>query len=61
MISLLLGHYISDGMYPGMKLNAEDDRWLQFNDEQVKETTGAAIRQKRQRTSYILFYRQLSG
>ena len=50
------GHYVCDGRYTVGVPEEPTDRWLFYNDNNVKETTGASVCQNRQRTAYVLFY-----
>ena len=61
-LSLLLGHYICDGVHPDERPDTPTDRWLTFNDAAVYETTGVSVCRERQKSAYILFYkRQVRG
>ncbi|KAK0137631.1 Ubiquitin carboxyl-terminal hydrolase 37 [Merluccius polli] len=51
------GHYISEGAYQG-GANDLEDQWLCYNDLNVSQTTGRAVRRHRQRTAYLLFYQR---
>lgn len=57
-ISLLLGHYICDGVHPDDCSDEPTDRWLTFNDSAVTETTGASVCEQRQESAYILVYKR---
>ncbi|XP_044061838.1 ubiquitin carboxyl-terminal hydrolase 37-like [Siniperca chuatsi] len=52
------GHYVSNGVHPDAELDDPDDRWLNYNDSNVTETTGASVCSLRQQTAYILFYQR---
>ena len=56
---LLLGHYICDGVDPDVGREDLTDRWFTYDDEEVTQTSGDAVRAKRQRDSYILFYQRI--
>lgn len=58
MISLLLGHYVSDGVYSEADVDDPSDLWLTYNDSLVTQTTGASVCEQRQQTAYILFYQR---
>ncbi|KAK0156167.1 Ubiquitin carboxyl-terminal hydrolase 37 [Merluccius polli] len=51
------GHYISEGAYQD-EANDLEDQWLCYNDLNVSQTTGRAVRRHRQRTAYLLFYQR---
>ncbi|KAK0156166.1 Ubiquitin carboxyl-terminal hydrolase 37 [Merluccius polli] len=51
------GHYISEGANQG-EVNDLEDQWLCYNDLNVSQTTGRAVRRHRQRTAYLLFYQR---
>ncbi|XP_049453913.1 ubiquitin carboxyl-terminal hydrolase 3-like [Epinephelus fuscoguttatus] len=52
------GHYISDGVHPDDRPDEPTDRWLNFNDSVVTETSGWSVCEERQKTAYILFYKR---
>lgn len=55
------GHYIFDGRSPANNCYEPIDRWLQYNDSCVHETSGRAVCKNRQKTAYILFYQRVNG
>lgn len=58
MISLLLGHYVSDGMDLDVEQEDLSDRWFTYNDAVVTKTTGHSVCAKRRNSSYMLFYKR---
>lgn len=58
MISLLLGHYVSDGMDLDVEEEDLSDRWFTYNDAVVTKTTGHSVCAKRRNSSYMLFYKR---
>ena len=53
---LPIGHYICDCHYADGDPDDPTDRWLSYNDHIVTETTGELVCERRQRSSYMLFY-----
>ncbi len=53
------GHYVCDGVDPDVGQEDPTDRWFTYNDAVVTETSGDAVCNKRQRESYILFYKRM--
>ena len=58
VIGLLLGHYYSDGVHPDAEMDDHADRWLTYDDQYVRDTTGAAVCVQRRHAAYILFYKR---
>ncbi len=56
---LPLGHYICDGVDPDVGQEDPTDRWFTYNDTVVTETSGDTVCNKRERESYILFYKRM--
>nr|XP_046244462.1 ubiquitin hydrolase B-like [Scatophagus argus] len=57
-ISTSSGHYISSGLHPHDDQDSSGDHWLTYNDAMVTESTGEAICNTLQESSYILFYQR---
>ena len=54
---MIIDDYISEGAYQD-EANDLEDQWLCYNDLNVSQTSGMAVRHHRQRTAYLLFYQQ---
>ncbi|XP_035491162.2 ubiquitin carboxyl-terminal hydrolase 37-like isoform X2 [Scophthalmus maximus] len=52
------GHYVCDGVDPGLGQVDPTDCWLTYNDAMVTKRSGATLCRDRQTTAYILFYQR---
>ncbi|MDG2555589.1 hypothetical protein P7M41_26730, partial [Vibrio parahaemolyticus] len=57
-LSLLIGHYISQGIHPDHNPDKPGDHWLTYNDSMVFKTSGKLVCERRKRAAYILFYKR---
>lgn len=58
MTCLLLGHYVSDGVYPDAHVHYAKDHWVTYNDTEVTHTSEASVCFHRQHSAYVLFYQR---